>query len=113
MLASKVESRGRADSRPGDPSCSYPKESYRSCAYRAKKAIESDRFPEDVLRHIEDDSIATLPTTNLYGKQGPMKDELRELLAAWYVSRVDEGMGYVSPVEQAPACAFPIGSLDR
>jgi hypothetical protein len=27
-----------------------------------------------------------------------MTDELRELLAAWYVSRVDEGMGYVSDI---------------
>jgi len=50
------------------------------------------------MKHIEDDSIATLPTTKLYGKGGPMTDELRELLAAWYVSRVDEGMGYVSDI---------------
>ncbi|KAG7562200.1 hypothetical protein FFLO_02385 [Filobasidium floriforme] len=74
------------------------KESYRACAYRAKKAIESDRFPADVMRHIEDDSVATLSTTKLYGKNGPMVEDLRELLAAWYVSRVDEGMGYVRGV---------------
>jgi hypothetical protein len=48
------------------------------------------------MRHIEDDSVATLSTTKLYGKNGPMVEDLRELLAAWYVSRVDEGMGYVS-----------------
>ena len=75
------------------------KESFRACAYRAKKAIDSGRFPADVMKHIEDDSIETLPTTKLYGKGGPMTDELRELLAAWYVSRVDEGMGYVSDIE--------------
>lgn len=42
--------------------------------------------------------MATLSTTKLYGKNGPMVEDLRELLAAWYVSRVDEGMGYVSRV---------------
>jgi hypothetical protein len=42
--------------------------------------------------------VATLSTTKLYGKNGPMVEDLRELLAAWYVSRVDEGMGYVSRV---------------
>lgn len=94
VLENDVSRREEVDTRLIRLSCHA--ESYRACAYRARKAIESDRFPEDVLRHIEDDSLATLPTTKLYGKHGPMKDELRDLLAAWYVSRVDEGMGYVS-----------------
>lgn len=73
----------------------YVIESFKACSYRAKKAIDSGRFPADVLKNIDDDSMATLPTTKLYRKDSPMREELKDLLTAWYVSRVDEGMGYV------------------
>lgn len=75
---------------------SLSKESFKACSYRARQAVESGRFPKEVDKWIQDDTANTLPTTGLYGEQGPMTEELRELLRAWYVSRVDEGMGYVS-----------------
>ncbi|WWD20397.1 hypothetical protein CI109_104873 [Kwoniella shandongensis] len=70
------------------------KDAYRMYASRAKKAIESGRFPQETLERIEKDLDETLVTLKLFGRGSPVRDDLKEMLCAWVVYRSDEGLGY-------------------
>jgi hypothetical protein len=50
------------------------------------------------LESIEHDAAGTLPVLKIFQPGSPMHDDLKDLMCAWYVSRLDEGQGYVSPV---------------
>ena len=58
--------------------------------------MQAQRFPADILETIEHDAGGTLPVLKIFQPGSPMYDDLKDLLSAWYVSRLDEGQGYVS-----------------
>ncbi|RXK37992.1 hypothetical protein M231_04778 [Tremella mesenterica] len=70
------------------------KDVYNSYLTRARRAISSGRFPQDVMDRIESDLDDTLVTLRLFDRGSPMRDDLRDLLYAWVVQRSDEGRGY-------------------
>jgi len=72
------------------------KEAYKSYNVRARKAVESGRFPVDVLEKMEVELDETLVTLKMFYRGSPMREELKELICAWIVYRSDEGLGYVS-----------------
>lgn len=72
-----------------------PAEAFKMYLSRAKKAIDSGRFPQDTLEVIERDMDRTLPQLKLFIPGSPMRDDLREVLCAWVVYRSDDGLGYV------------------
>ncbi|KAJ9102642.1 hypothetical protein QFC19_004751 [Naganishia cerealis] len=73
-------------------------DSYRQYHSRARRAIQSQRFPQDILDSIEHDASDTLRVIKIFQPGSPMHDELKDLLCAWYISRLDEGQGYISDV---------------
>lgn len=82
---------------PGAVDADGPVDTYKSCVVRAKKAIESGRFPPDILERIEQDLDGTLVHLRLFQKGSPLREDLRELITAWVVYRSDTAMGYVRP----------------
>lgn len=74
----------------------YLADAYRQYHARASRAIQAERFPKDVLDNIDHDAAGTLPVIKIFQPGSPMHDELKDLLCAWYISRLDEGQGYVS-----------------
>ncbi|KAF8140565.1 rab-GTPase-TBC domain-containing protein [Boletus edulis] len=71
------------------------KDSYRSCLSRAKRALSSGVFPKETLQAIEDDILVTLPALHIFHPEnGPLYQDLKDLLCAWVVARADEGLGY-------------------
>lgn len=71
-------------------------DAYRQYHARAIRAIQAERFPRDVLDSINQDAAGTLPVIKIFQPGSPMHGELKDLLCAWYISRLDEGQGYVS-----------------
>lgn len=70
-------------------------DSYRSCLARAKRALSSGVFPAETLQAIEEDILVTLPALHIFHPEnGPLYQDLKDLLCAWVVSRADEGLGY-------------------
>jgi len=52
-------------------------------------------FPQATLDQIEADVETTLPAIQIFHKEnGPMHNDLKDMLFAWVVSRSDEGLGY-------------------
>ncbi|EIN13936.1 RabGAP/TBC [Punctularia strigosozonata HHB-11173 SS5] len=71
------------------------KGNYRTCVARAKRARSTGTFPEATLKLIETDISSTLPSLHIFlPGTGPLYDDLYEMLAAWVVSRFDEGLNY-------------------
>ncbi|KAG6910512.1 hypothetical protein DXG01_009931 [Tephrocybe rancida] len=74
---------------------SLSKDHYRISLSRAKRALNSNVFPQASLDLIEKDILTTLPSLHIFHPQtGPLYEELREMLCAWVVARSDEGLGY-------------------
>lgn len=49
------------------------------------------------MTQMEEDMDATLPALHLFHRElGVMRQDLKDLMVAWMVSRSDEGLGYVS-----------------
>lgn len=71
-------------------------DAYKFYVTRAKKAVDSGRFPQDTLDRMDKEMDETLPTLKLFGPSGPMREDLREILCAWVVYRSDSALGYVS-----------------
>lgn len=68
---------------------------YRTCISRAKRALTSGVFPQHILDLIEEDVATTLPAVHIFNKEnGPLYQDLKDMLCAWVVSRSDEGLGY-------------------
>ncbi|KAG6837664.1 hypothetical protein H0H93_004940 [Arthromyces matolae] len=77
---------------------------YRISLSRAKKALNSNMFPRDVLDTIEQDISTTLPSLHIFHpKTGPLYEELKDMLCAWVVTRSDEGLGYTPGVARIAA----------
>ncbi|OCF34333.1 hypothetical protein I317_05510 [Kwoniella heveanensis CBS 569] len=70
------------------------KDAYKAYNARARKAIDSGRFPQAILDQMENDLDDTLPTLKMFHRGSPLRDDLRELVGAWVVYRSDEGLGY-------------------
>ncbi|KAL4062982.1 rab-GTPase-TBC domain-containing protein [Scleroderma yunnanense] len=71
------------------------RDNYRNCYSRAKRALSSGAFPEDILQAIEEDISTTLPALHLFHPEtGPLYQELKDMLCAWVISRADEGLVY-------------------
>ncbi|KAG6817950.1 hypothetical protein H0H87_012418 [Tephrocybe sp. NHM501043] len=71
------------------------KDHYRICLARARKALNSNVFPQASLSMIEEDISTTLPSLHIFHRQtGPLYEELKDMLCAWVVARSDEGLGY-------------------
>ncbi|WVN87461.1 uncharacterized protein L203_102643 [Cryptococcus depauperatus CBS 7841] len=70
------------------------KDVYRIYLARARKGLENERFPPDLLQTIEHDLDDTLVTLKLFQRDSPLRDDLKELICAWLVYRSDEGLGY-------------------
>ena len=68
---------------------------YKTYLSRAKRSLDSGRFPKDILDQIEHDMTVTLPALKLYVPGSPMRDDLKEFLCAWVVYRSDDGLAYV------------------
>ncbi|KAG6841774.1 hypothetical protein C0991_007103 [Blastosporella zonata] len=78
-------------------SLSLSKDHYRICLARARKALNSNLFPQASLDAIEEDISTTLPSLHIFHHEtGPLYEELKEMLYAWVVARSDEGLGYAS-----------------
>lgn len=71
-------------------------DAYRQYHARATRAIQAERFPQEILEAIDHDAAGTLPVIKIFQSGSPMHRELKDLLCAWYISRLDEGQGYVS-----------------
>jgi hypothetical protein len=71
-------------------------DAYKFYVTRAKKAVDSGRFPQDTLDRMDKEMDETLPTLKLFGPSGPMREDLKEILCAWVVYRSDSALGYVS-----------------
>jgi TBC1 domain family member 14 len=64
---------------------------------RGQRAIAKGTYPEQSLTQMEEDMDATLPALHLFHREtGAMRQDLRDLMIAWTVSRSDEALGYVS-----------------
>jgi hypothetical protein len=66
---------------------------------RAKKAIDTGRFPQGIIDQLERDMDGTLPILRLFVKGSPVRADLSELIRAWIAYRSDDGLGYVSPTD--------------
>ncbi|ORY34660.1 rab-GTPase-TBC domain-domain-containing protein [Naematelia encephala] len=93
------------------------KDAYKMYVSRARKAIGTGRFPQDILDQMENDMDNTLPVLRMFVRGSPMRADLRELLCAWVVCRSDEGLGYAPYISylaamllltSAPSAAFHI-----
>lgn len=69
-------------------------DAYQGYLRRAHRALESGRFPPDILEQIEADLTDTLPILHVFQPGSPLRDELRDLVCAWVVYRSDSGRGY-------------------
>jgi len=57
--------------------------------------MSSGLFPAETLSLIDTDIASTLPSLHIFNKEnGPLYEDLRDMLCAWLVSRSDEGLGY-------------------
>lgn len=81
-------------------------DAYKTYLARAKRAIDSGRFPKDILDRLELDMTDTLPTLKLYMPGSPMRDDLKDFICAWVVYRSDEGLGYVSCIIPALSSSY-------
>ncbi|KAF4623962.1 hypothetical protein D9613_002251 [Agrocybe pediades] len=73
------------------------KDHYRACLSRAKRALTSGTFPQQILDLIEEDVTTTLPAVHIFNKEnGPLYQDLKDILCAWVVARSDEGLGYAT-----------------
>ncbi|KAJ3750773.1 rab-GTPase-TBC domain-containing protein [Lentinula detonsa] len=71
------------------------KDHFRSCNFRAKRALNSGAFSAATLSKIEDDIASTLPSLHIFHHEtGPLYADLKDMLCAWVVARADEGLGY-------------------
>ncbi|WVF68396.1 hypothetical protein IAT40_003161 [Kwoniella sp. CBS 6097] len=70
------------------------KDAYKAYTARARKAMDSGRFPQAILDQMEEDLDETLPTLKMFHRGSPLRDDLKELITAWVVYRSDEGLGY-------------------
>ncbi|WVQ95945.1 hypothetical protein IAU59_003044 [Kwoniella sp. CBS 9459] len=70
------------------------KDAYKVYTARARKALESGRFPQAILDQMEKDLDDTLPRLKMFHRGSPLRDDLKELITAWVVYRSDEGLGY-------------------
>lgn len=70
-------------------------DAYKTYLARARRSLDSGRFPQHVLEQMEHDMSETLPSLKLYVPGSPMRDDLREFVCAWVVYRSDEGLSYV------------------
>ncbi|KZV76941.1 RabGAP/TBC [Peniophora sp. CONT] len=71
------------------------RDSYRICLSRAKRAIAAGTFPTTTLSLIDEDVRSTLPSLHIFHPDnGPLYEDLKDMLCAWVVSRADEGLGY-------------------
>lgn len=71
-------------------------DAYKAYSSRARKALDSGRFPQEILDRLEADMDQTLPTLKLLTRGSPFRDDVRELVCAWVVYRSDSGLGYMS-----------------
>ncbi|KAF6766680.1 rab-GTPase-TBC domain-containing protein [Ephemerocybe angulata] len=72
------------------------KDHFRICSSRAKRALASGVFPQDILGLIEEDVRTTLPGLHIFHHEtGPLYSDLKDILYAWVVARSDEGLGYI------------------
>lgn len=77
-------------------SLALSKDTYRICLARAKRLLDAGTFPTASFDQIEQDVRSTLPSLHIFHPDtGPMYEELKDMLHAWVVSRLDEGLGYV------------------
>jgi TBC1 domain family member 14 len=83
--------------------CLWVVDNFRSCLARAKRAINAGNFPQDTMKLIEEDIDATLPSLHVFHREGPMYEDLKDMLCAWVVARSDERLGYVSGVSRVAA----------
>ncbi|GHJ86617.1 hypothetical protein NliqN6_3019 [Naganishia liquefaciens] len=90
--------RGKAWSLAIGNDLTLSKDAYRQYHSRANRAMQAQRFPADILETIEHDAGGTLPVLKIFQPGSPMYDDLKDLLSAWYVSRLDEGQGYIPDV---------------
>ncbi|KAG6814137.1 hypothetical protein H0H92_002132 [Tricholoma furcatifolium] len=85
-------------------SLSLSKDHYRICLSRAKKALNSNVFPQASLDAIEADIATTLPSLHIFRQNsGPLYEDLKEMLCAWVVARSDEGLGYTPGASRVAA----------
>lgn len=69
---------------------------YRTCLSRAKRALSSGVFPQDILDLLEQDVRTTLPALHIFHHEtGPLYSDLKDMLYAWVVARSDEGLSYI------------------
>lgn len=73
-------------------------DAYKVYVSRARKALDSGRFPQAILDQIDADMDSTLPQLKLFGRTSPMRADLQEFICSWVVYRSDEGMGYVGSI---------------
>lgn len=78
-------------------------DNYKACVARSKKAIESGRFPADILERLDKDLDGTLVHLKLFQKTSPLRADLHELICAWVVYRSDTAQGYVSDFRSYPS----------
>lgn len=72
------------------------KDHYRICLARAKRALSSGVFPQDILDLLEQDVRSTLPALHIFHPEtGPLYGDLKDMLYAWVVARSDEGLSYM------------------
>ncbi|TFK30928.1 RabGAP/TBC [Coprinopsis marcescibilis] len=73
------------------------KDHFRTCLSRAKRALAAGTFPPETLALLEEDLRTTLPGIHIFHPEnGPLHDDLKQMLYAWVVSRADEGLGYTA-----------------
>ncbi|KAJ9097223.1 hypothetical protein QFC21_004892 [Naganishia friedmannii] len=105
--------RGRAWSLAIGNDLTLSKDAFRQYHSRARKAIQSERFPQDILDAIEHDTSETLRVIKLFQAGSPMHDELKDLLHAWsclrafYSGITDEVEAYYRIFETLQGELFP------
>ncbi|RSH93186.1 hypothetical protein EHS25_007539 [Saitozyma podzolica] len=95
--------RGKAWSLAIGNELAMSKDAYKFYVTRAKKAVDSGRFPQDTLDRMDKEMDETLPTLKLFGPSGPMREDLKEILCAWVVYRSDSALGYASYISHLAA----------
>ncbi|BEI81104.1 hypothetical protein CcaverHIS002_0202640 [Cutaneotrichosporon cavernicola] len=86
--------RGKAWALAIGNSLAMHRDAYKGYLRRAQRAIESGRFPADILEQLEVDLDDTLPHLHVFQRGSPVRDELKDLVCAWVVYRSDSGRGY-------------------
>ncbi|ORX37609.1 rab-GTPase-TBC domain-domain-containing protein [Kockovaella imperatae] len=86
--------RGRAWSLAIGNPLAISRDAYKTYQKRAQRAMDSGRFPKDILDRIDQDMDKTLPHLRLFVEGSPMRMDLRDFVCAWVVYRSDSGNGY-------------------